>query len=442
MKTRMTKVWPALLTSFALLGTAGCDTANLLEVIDPDLVTPDNVQGEKGAELYWAGAIGQFAGAFSSGGGGQALYTGMLSDEFLLSGTFPTRTDVDKRDMDERNGTLLGQYRSLHQARVGLKNAAERLVEFVPGDSRIAEMWNLNGYTYLFFAENYCSGVPFSQTPNEGDLSYGVQTTTAQMLTTAAERFGRAAAATAGSSDQANLAAIGLGRARLNEGDYAGAAAAVASVPDGWTYLVRSKGGGAFGQLNAIYEMNFSQRRWSLSDMEGGNGIAWRSVTDSRVPWEDAGEVGFDSSTPLFHQLKFSSWDDDVVLASGVEARLIEAENELATGAGAGVAWLNTLNTLRATEGLTALVDPGTPAARVDMLFEERARWMYGTAHRVGDLRRLIRQYGRTESAVFPSGPFFKGGVYGTDVNFPIPFEELENPELGDVAFVCLNRDA
>ena len=38
--------------------------------------------------------------------------------------------------MDDRNGTLLGQYRNLHQARVGLKNAAERLEEFLPGDSR------------------------------------------------------------------------------------------------------------------------------------------------------------------------------------------------------------------------------------------------------------------------------------------------------------------
>jgi hypothetical protein len=438
MTNRIGKIGPTLLLMLALVGTAGCDTSDLLAVTDPDLVTPDNVIGEKGAELFWAGALGQFAGAFSSGGGGQALYTGMLSDEFHLSGTFPTRTDVDSREMDDRNGTLLGQYRILHQARVGLKNAAEKLEEFLPGDSRIAEMWSLNGFTYLFFAENYCSGVPFSQTPNEGDLSYGTQSTTADMLATAKGRFQTAAGATGGSATQANLAAIGLGRTLLNEGDYAGAAAAVAGVPDDWTYLVYSKTGGAFGQRNALYEMNFSQRRWSLSDSEGGTGIAFRSVTDSRVPWEDAGEVGFDSSTPLFHQLKFTSWEDDVVLASGVEARLIRAESELASGG----AWLATLNALRTTVGLADLVDPGTAAGRVDMLFEERARWMYGTAHRVGDMRRLIRQYGRTESTVFPSGAYFKGGNYGTDVNFPIPFEELENPELGGVSFVCLDRGA
>ena len=57
----------------------------------------------------------------------------MLADEFHLSGTFPSRNEVDRREMDERNGTLGGEYRRLHQARVGLKNAAERLSEFVPG---------------------------------------------------------------------------------------------------------------------------------------------------------------------------------------------------------------------------------------------------------------------------------------------------------------------
>lgn len=440
MKTRDSKVWPALLMTFTLLGTAACNTDELLEVIDPDLVTPDNVQGEKGADLYWAGAIGQFGGAFSSGGGGMAVYSGMLGDEFHLSGTFPTRNEVDRREMDDRNGTLLGQYRNLHQARVGTRNAALRLESFVPGDSRIAEMWSMNGYTNLFFAEFYCSGVPFSDTPNEGDIVYGDRQTTAEIITAAIASFNAAAASAGGSSDQANLAAIGLGRAHLNNGDYPAAAAAVAGVPDGWEYLVRSKTGGTNGQRNAIYEMNHSQRRWSLSDNEGGNGPTFRSAEDSRVPWADSGENGFDEETRLYHQLKFSSWEDDVALASGTEARLIRAENELATAG----PWLATLNALRSAAGLADLVDPGTAAARVDMLFDERARWMFGTAHRLGDMRRLVRQYGRAQNTVFPDGAFFKGGVYGLDVNFPIPFEEHQNEALAALAgeTLCIDRGA
>ncbi len=438
MNNRINKVWPVLLMALALISTA-CDTEKLLEVNDPDLVTPGNVQGEKGASLYWAGALGQFAVAYSSGTSGQALYSGMLADEFILSGTFPTRNEVDRREMDTRNGTLVGVYRDLHQARVGLKNAAERLQEFTPGDSRIGEMWNLNGFTYLYFAENYCNGVPFGETPNEGDVVQGTPTTTAEMLNKAIERFNAGATNAGGSSDQNYLSAMGLARAYLNQGNFSQAASAAASVPTDWKYLIRSKSGGANNQRNAIYEMNFSQRRWSLADMEGGNGIAFQTKTDARVPWEDSGKFGFDEETKLIHQLKFKSWDDDVPVATGIEARLIEAEAKLQGGDGAGM--VTALNALRATMSMAPLTDPGTKTGREDMLFDERARWLFGTSHRLGDLRRLVRQYGRDQATVFPSGDFHKGGAYGADVNFPVPYEESENPNVEPTA-LCIDRNA
>lgn len=430
---------PALLVVLAM-GAAACDTNELLNVVDPDIVTPSNVVGEKGAELYWAGAVGLFANAFSSGGGGQVVYSGMIADEFHLSGTFPTRNEVDRREMDDRNGTLLGQYRTYHRARVGTKNAALRMTELLPDDTRIAEMWSMNAYMNLFFAENYCSGVPFSDTPNEGDIVYGEQQTTEEIYAAAAAGFGMAEQAAGGNLDQRYLAAIGLARTRLNQNDYAGAASAAGLVPADWSYQVRSKAGGTFGQRNAIFELNQRQRRWSLSDMEGENGVAFRSQADSRVPWEDSGGPGFDQETPLFHQLKYDSEESDVVLASGLEAQLIKAEAELS----AGGPWLATLNGLRGGAGLAPLEDPGNRDGRVRMLFEERARWLFGTGHRHGDLRRMVRQYGYAQEDVFPTGTFFKGGAYGVDVNFPIPFEEHENEALSGLEGqpLCLSREA
>ena len=419
MKRFNNMVRPSLVILVTAWGLTACDTDELLNVVDPDIVTPNDVVGEKGAELYWAGAVGLFAGAYSSGGGGQVVYSGMISDEFHL---------------------LLGQYRTYHRARVGTKNAAERMAEILPNDPRIAEMWNMNGYMNLFFAENYCSGVPFSDTPNEGDIVYGEQQTTEQVYNAAAASFGSAAQAAGGSADQSHLAAIGLARTRLNQGDYAGAASAAATVPADWAYYVRSKAGGAFGQRNAIFELNQRQRRWSISDMEGENGIAFRSAPDSRVPWEDSGGPGFDQETPLFHQLKYDSEESDVVLASGLEAQLIKAEAELSSGG----PWLTTLNAPRSGVELPPLEDPGNTDGRVRMLFEERGRWLFGTGHRHGDLRRLVRQYGYDQAEVFPTGTFFKGGAYGTDVNFPIPFEEHENEALSGLEgqSLCLNRDA
>jgi starch-binding outer membrane protein, SusD/RagB family len=421
------------------LFVSACDTS-LLEVDDPDVITPDDVQGETAAQLFWAGGLGQFARAFSSGSDGQVAFSGLAADEFHSADTDPGLHAIDRRDLGDRSVNLLVQYRLLHQARVGLRNAAELLEANLPGDSRIAEMWSLNGFTHLLFAENYCSGVPLSHTPIDGDVIYAPRSSTADVLTLAVQRFQTAATAAGSNADQLHLAAVGLARAYLNQGAFAQAAAAVAAVPDGWEYLIRSRGGADLDQANSVYHNNFERGGWSLSDAEGSNGVAFRSADDSRVPWQDSGGAGLDRATPLFHQLKYDSRDADVVLASGVEARLIEAEADLN---GAATEWLTILNDLRAAEGLGSLSDPGSQSARVDLLFEERARWLFGTAHRLGDLRRLVRQYGRDQAAVFPSGAYFRGGNYAADVSFPIPVEELQNPELADVTGpVCLNRDA
>jgi len=72
-------------------------------------------------------------------------------------------------------------------------------------------------------------------------------------------------------------------------------------------------------------------------------------------------------------------------------------------------------------------------------MFSERAFWLFGTGHRLGDLRRLVRHYGRAAESVFPTGAYFKGGVYGSDVNLPIPLEESNNP-LAQTG--CLDRRA
>ncbi len=69
----------------------------------------------------------------------------------------------------------------------------------------------------------------------------------------------------------------------------------------------------------------------------------------------------------------------------------------------------------------------------MSLTFRERAFWLYGTGHRLGDLRRLIRQYGRDQSTVFPTGTYDNGSAvalfpsYGTSVNFPIGAIESSN---------------
>jgi hypothetical protein len=164
--------------------------------------------------------------------------------------------------------------------------------------------------------------------------------------------------------------------------------------------------------------------------------LPYITANDPRLDVVVTGQLGFDRATPFNLQLKYPDQQSNVVLASGIEARLIEAEAQFRAGTpGPAIA---TLNALRAFAGLDPLVDPGTDIERTNLLFQERAFWMWGTAHRLGDMRRLVRQYSRTEDTVFPIGEYHKGGEYGSDVNFPVSSDERNNPKFTG----CIDRSA
>jgi hypothetical protein len=96
------------------------------------------------------------------------------------------------------------------------------------------------------------------------------------------------------------------------------------------------------------------------------------------------------------------------------------------------------------TPVMAALATPATKDAATDLYFREKAFWVFSRGQRLGDLRRLIRQYGRAQENVFPTGTFHKNGnpPYGTDVNFPIAttstIDEGANPNFHG----CIDRKA
>jgi hypothetical protein len=132
--------------------------------------------------------------------------------------------------------------------------------------------------------------------------------------------------------------------------------------------------------------------------------------------------------------LKFGRTSNGIV-GDGTEAQLIILENTLQAGTQtARDAVFAGLNQLRATNSpaIPAIAgsSPTTQDAAVTQLFTERAYWEWLTGHRLGDLRRLVRQYGRGSETVFPtgtlSGPL--AGTFGTSVNIVIPQSERNNP--------------
>jgi hypothetical protein len=290
--------------------------------------------------------------------------------------------------------------------------------------------------------EAFCSYVPISndETADPGD---GPPRTSAELFEESLPLFDEAGN---------DLGRIGKGRALLNLGRWADAAAAVSGVATSFNHFLQHSENGA---NNPFFSLQ-SNGRYSLSHREGGSqtGLPFRGVdgendanADPRVPWVEDPAGGFDPAFRLFIALKYPYRTSNVVLASGLEARLIEAEAALNTGGD----WLGMLNSLRADVAtlmaaqiddydqwvsnptLAPLTDPGSEAARVDLLMQERAMWLWGTGHRVADLRRMVNYYNRSEAEVYPSGTYHKGGSHGSDVVFPVDFDEGNN-KLFDAA--------
>jgi hypothetical protein len=428
---RVRRAMAAVIAATLVLSIHACDRDSFLEVETPDIIDPDDINNAQGISALHAGAVSEFGFIMDNGAGGAlAIYTALFTDEAMHASTPPAVRAWDLRDVPTSNTVSPGIFLNLQRARARAEDAARKIATLVPGgDARIGELWAISAFTYVLFAEIYCSGVPISIAD---PLTYGDPLSTAQLLDTALVRLTAATAAAAGDARILNLIAVLRGRALLSQAQFAQAGAAVAAVPTAFTYQIFHSTTTA-RQTNQI-QVQFSTDIISVPSAEGTNGLDFASAADPRLPTLATGASRNDGVTPMVQFRKYTTQADAVTQASGIEARLIEAEAALQ--ASDVTLFLSKLNEARATvAGLTPLADPGTPAARADLLFRERGFWFYLTAHRLGDLRRLVRQYSRTAESVFPTAAYHKQGLTrGTQVSFIIPQPEENNPSYSAAA--------
>jgi starch-binding outer membrane protein, SusD/RagB family len=434
----------------AVIPVLACDTGELLQVETPDIIDPSSVQSAAGAEAVRIGALARFVQA-TTGTESLLLLGGLFADEWVNGDTFIARQEIDRRAVTEDNTFLTTAARNLHRARLSAEQAIDLLAQHSPNAPgwQVAEMYFIQAYLMNLAGEMYCDGLVFSTVTAQGEQFGSPMMTTAafeQALARADEGLRRVTGNTANDLRVRNALAVTRGRILVNMNRPAEAATAVTAVPNNFRYL-HNHSAGTYD--NAVWTWNNSARRYSVADREGINGLNFATAADPRVPvcvapCTDIGVTSAtreDASRPLHVQRLWTSRDAPVALVDGIAARMIEAEAQLRANNPAGM--IATLNAARATvTGLPPLTDPGTAAGRIDLLFRERAFWHFGRGQRMGDLRRLVRQYGRTSDGVFPTGDWHKaGGIYGGDVNIPVPFSESNNPNVSSTQ-LCLNRNA
>ncbi len=554
------------------VGLTGCTDLAGKPPLPSGVPDQQAVHTAAGARQAYAGAVATFGyvtvnGSPSLGAAGSAVVDGgLLSDELMVNtaGGSPldylqtdpstglnAEYDVDSRNLPE-GGASDHSYSTLQTMRARAAYALGLLAAYDSTEPALrGHLDALTGYAELYLADLFCSGVPLSTLDYTGDFTYEAGSPTDSVYWDAVRQFQRAIPLLADSVRWLNLARVGLGRAWLNLGQYDSAAKAVALVPTSYAYQLPvdwsvgwAPNSWLTGQLNGNGGLSFPGSGFGamMADREGGVGQPYISSNDPRTAVVPQGRNKF--GVPLYFPAKYSANQEvaPLTIASGIEARLIEAEAAL-NGFSVGSDWLTILNTLRTTGGSTAvpadtiadtlgvtdcanfcgtaysddpaqgqpvggfpvpqgyhlvdsviihpvspeifqycasnsaylpcqgpdstttvyvyvkpaqtlyfagtggvsglapLNDPGTTNAQVNLLFQERAFWLYLDGHRLGDLRRLIRRYGRPLLTVAAMGPYAvpvpQYPSYGPDVEFPVPNTERQiNPHFTG----CLSR--
>lgn len=429
------------------LGVLGTVTAchGLMDVTDPTLVQDKDIANPDGANARRIDVFGHFTPAAISLANDVAVFTDERIVDLPLLWSDPTYY-LDRRDGLGYENLFASSHNSdphlggwddiIVRSSIAIPQIRAFTPDSLKGDY-LAEMFAFRGYALLQLAEDMCPGFPINDIVDNQAIYSGPYTTdsaTKYALTQLDSVIADAHDSTA----LIAFARVMQGRALLNLGQYQQAAAAVTSVPTDFSYttipILSGSGQNIFPQPYAWDPSDNYELRFAVGDTEGTHGLPFVAAHDPRVPTVYRLQRYDNPADSLYDETKYTDATNPMVLASGIEARLIEAEAAINAG---DPSWFSTLNTLRATM-ITPAMDPipampSTTADQIDLLYKERAFWLYLTGRRLGDLRRLIRNYGRSPETVFPTGPYSsRGGNYGTATAIPFvqATEAFYNPKV------------
>lgn len=440
---------------WALALVMSLNACSLLSLVDGaalphDVLDPAAIRTEKGAiALYnnvlyelgrgYAGETGNSGEIPNTGYGNIIRGVGRFTDELLDTSLNTTSLDVSLR----REGAGAAQFSQLSNLRATANLAASVILGLSQSsiDSLAGNIMIIEAYTEIILADMFCSGIPLSTFVNEGNVNITRGYSTEEVYRRALNRLDTALSLIKNRDfmDLANTLKI---RANLALGNIEEAAYLSSFISPDFYFFIDNRSAAFPTRKNFVIARSEEQ-----GNFKGVNGLPFRTSDDPRV-----------------QRPEYTNLDLPLTLADALEARLAEAEAALAKE---DSNWLTILNALRTSctssdscptpapggtggiAGLSLLEDPGaregisvTDArkARLSLLFEERAYWLYLRGTRNGDLRRMIRNYGFDVNEIYPVGISEVGeGTYGDYSNMSIPdSEKLANDNFNG----CIHRDA
>lgn len=416
----------AALLAAAALGPAltACRDITSLNQTAPSRVVADQLYVPSNAQLLTNSAIGDYECALAN----YVVATGLVGDELVDAQLAQVGWDYDRRtiipSLTYYASTACGatQVPGLYTPISVARYDADRLTTALQGwtDAQVTGRQGLlgqaaayAGYSLVLLGEGMCTAA----------IDLGPELTRAQLEAAAEARFTTAITAATAANDTAtlNMARVGRARARLDQNKLADALADAALVPDGFVKNA------TYSAVNARREnlVNTQTYRGNFSSVDSMfRNVTWNGAPDPRVAVSDAGVKGQDRATEIWRPAKYPTLSSPIPIASWREARLIQAEASVAAGdVTTAVAMINKLHT---AAGISAYAG-GSAAQVLAQVQEERRRELFLEGQRLNDMIRF-----NVPLVPAPGTPFpVKGGVYGSQLCFPLPdLERNNNPNL------------
>ncbi len=419
----------------AVITSVACSDITSLQQRNPGALSGSTLYVPANAQLIVNGAIADFECAYARYVVGSGLFTDELGAAISNAASF----DYDARRVltNATYGTnncaatpsstqQPGVYTPLSTARATGDTAAAYLETWSDADVAnrtkiLGQSYAYAGYSVLLLGEGMCTAA----------INLGPELQPAQLFAEAKTRFDKAVAAATAANDATTLGLARLGRARAQlalggAANLAAAAADAAQIPATFAVATSPDATNARRQ-NALF-IAISQSSFITVDTAFRTVLVPGGTTqDPRSAVTDLARNGTAPGVRMFLPAKAAAAGTAMRIASYAEAQLIVAENAAATGdlAAATAA----INAARArTAGLPAYVLPAgaTAADLKTQIIEERRREFSFEGHRLGDMRRYAIPFAPAAGATYGSG-----GVYGSQVCFPLPdVERINNPTI------------
>jgi hypothetical protein len=369
----------------------GCKQS--LQVENPNQIIDENLNQSTAIGPMITGVAADFAFEYQW----TIICSGLLSNELIHIGSFPTFKEMADGQVQDNNTTMEDWYGNVQRARWVAENAAERIKQIVGVDSakkmiEYAMAHIYAGYALIHLADMW-NGSPIDGgplLPRDSIYNRAINHFTEVISIVdnlPAGRTFKNGHQTLNKDQVKAIAYLGRARAKLFKGDLAGAYNDVAN-PALFTGL----------RFDAVYSENTGRENnlvyiYAYDRPEVAVGPRHQITDDpQRVPVQPP-----TATRPYWRQAKYPSRASDIAIAKWQEAALIRAEYYLSQNN--TTAALAEINSIRSAAGLT-------PVATVDVntLREERKREFFLEGMYLQDLRRFNDPFLTGRMAFFPLG--------------------------------------